>query len=66
MNLTINGLPKRVDSVETVQDLLQSLGLDPRGVVVEVNERIVKRSDVESTPVQENDHVEILRFVGGG
>lgn len=66
MNLTINGQPRQVDSVNTVAELLVSLELDPRQVVVELNEQVIRRADIEQTGVEENDQLEILRFVGGG
>ncbi len=66
MNLTINGSLEAVDSVHTVADLLCRLDLDPRQVVVELNERVVRRNEVEGAVLSDEDHVEILRFVGGG
>jgi len=66
LTLTINGQPRTFDYLNTVEDLLDQLKLDRRAVVVEVNEMVVKRSHIGDTYLQENDQVEILRFVGGG
>ena len=66
MLLTINGHQKEMDEVSTVSDLLGKLDLDPRMVVVELNEKIVRRDALSETPLAEEDSVEILRFVGGG
>jgi thiamine biosynthesis protein ThiS len=66
MFLTINGRPKEVDPVQTVAGLLTLLGVDRQQVVVELNEKVIRRNQVADTPIQENDFVEILRFVGGG
>ena len=66
MDLTINGNPKAVENVSTVADLLKTLNLDPRKVVVELNEKIVRRDQVDRVVVDDNDRIEILRFVGGG
>jgi thiamine biosynthesis protein ThiS len=49
-----------------VQDLLDRLGLDGRGVVVELNRRIVRRPEHTRTPLQDGDAVELVHFVGGG
>jgi thiamine biosynthesis protein ThiS len=66
MSLTINGEIKEIKAVSHVADLLAELGLDPRAVVVELNEKIVRRDAIEQTPVNDGDRIEILRFVGGG
>ena len=66
MNLTINGKPRNVDPVRTVGELLRRLDLDPRQVVVELRGTIIRRKEVDQTPVQDSDELEILRFVGGG
>ncbi|MEI8174097.1 MAG: sulfur carrier protein ThiS [Deltaproteobacteria bacterium] len=45
---------------------MQSLGIDPRSVVVERNLQIVARAEMENEPVGAGDTIEIIRFVGGG
>jgi sulfur carrier protein len=66
MNLILNGTETEVGSLQTVADLLQHLNLDPQQVVVELNQKIIRRNQVSEVCVQAHDHVEILRFVGGG
>lgn len=66
ITLTINGEARTMQSVATAEQLLSALGLDPRGVVVEVNRRIVRRMALAGAPVQDGDTVEIVHFVGGG
>lgn len=66
MHLTINGDPRNVVRTDTVESLLDELGLDPRGVVVELNRVIIRRAAIASTPVSDGDVVEIVHFVGGG
>lgn len=66
MQLTINGEPRSIESVDTVDAMLRQLGLDPRGVVVELNRTIIRRADVAASRVQDGDTVEIVHFVGGG
>jgi sulfur carrier protein len=66
MQLTINGESRTLDPVDTVDAMLRQLGLDPRGVVVELNRAIVRRADIAASPVQDGDTVEIVHFVGGG
>lgn len=66
MLLKVNGKNQEFDAVATVSDLLGALELDPRTVVVEVNERIIRKERVGEADLSEGDAVEILRFVGGG
>ena len=64
--LTINGEGRVVPGPGTVQDLLERLGLDARGSVVELNRRIVRRPEIGQTPLRDGDVLELVHFVGGG
>ena len=44
VSLTLNGEARSFDGTPSVDDLLRTLGLDPRKVAVERNEAIVPRS----------------------
>ena len=65
--LTVNGTEKRVPSGWTLADLLDSLELDVRTVVVEHNGTILRdRSSFASLELTSDDSLEIVHFVGGG
>ena len=64
--LTINGEGRVVPGPATVQDLLDHLGLDARGIVVELNRRIVRRPEIGRTALEDGDVLELVHFVGGG
>jgi thiamine biosynthesis protein ThiS len=49
-----------------VEGLLETLGLDGRTVVVELNRDILRRTDHADTGLEAGDRVEIVHFVGGG
>jgi thiamine biosynthesis protein ThiS len=66
MNLTVNGEPRAIDDIATVQDLLHALGVAPERVAVEVNLDVVPRARLAQHPLHEGDRVEIVSFVGGG
>jgi sulfur carrier protein len=66
VTLIINGDQRRVPALASVQELLEHLGLDARGVVVEVNENIIRRPYLRETTLNEGDRVELVHFVGGG
>ena len=66
IKLRINGRDVELDGPTRLGDYLRSLGVDPRGVAVELNERILERSELAGTTLGEGDVVEIVRMVGGG
>jgi thiamine biosynthesis protein ThiS len=66
ISITLNGEARRLPRPASVTALLVSLGLDPRMVVVERNRAIVRRPDLDDTPVEDGDVLELVHFVGGG
>jgi thiamine biosynthesis protein ThiS len=65
--LTVNGAERRIPTGWTLADLLASLVLDPRVVVIEHNGIILRdRAAFASLPLAEDDTLEIVHFVGGG
>ncbi len=65
MNVTINGETKSVSS-ETLAALVDSLGMKPDRVAVELNRDIVPRDRWADTALNDGDRLEIVHFVGGG
>lgn len=66
MDVIVNGESRRFEGPLTAAGLLGVLELDPRAVVVELNRRIVRRPELEQTPLGHGDQVELVHFVGGG
>ena len=67
ITLTVNGSARRIPAGSTLTDLLDSLDLDARAIVVEHNGTILRdRSSFASHGLSENDSLEIVHFVGGG
>ncbi|MGE0461973.1 MAG: sulfur carrier protein ThiS [Vicinamibacterales bacterium] len=66
MHVTLNGEPRELPGPLTIAALLDHLDIDARRVAVEVNEAVVKRARYGDTPVQPDDVIEIVNFVGGG
>jgi len=66
MQVTINGEPRPLAAPQSVQALLDTLGLDTRKVAVELNLEIVPRSAYGVTQVGDGDKMEIVHFIGGG
>lgn len=70
MKLTVNGKPAET-SAETLMALwleeTADLELDsPRGYAISLNGKVVRKNAWETTPVKENDEVEIVRAMQGG
>lgn len=66
IRLRINGKPVEMPEATGLIDYLAGLGVDRRAVAVELNERILERSEFDATVLGEGDVVEIVRMVGGG
>ena len=67
ITLTVNGSERRIPAGWTLGDLLASLDLDARTIVVEHNGTILRdRSSFASQALGEDDSLEIVHLVGGG
>jgi len=66
ITVVVNGEPREIAAAASLLDLLRSLDLDPRVVVVEHNRHIVRRPELASTTLHAGDRVELVHFVGGG
>lgn len=66
IDIEVNGESRRVPEGLSVAGLLERLEVDRRTVVVELNRRIVRRTELDDVRVGAGDRVEIVRFVGGG
>lgn len=66
MKITINGKECEFMSGTTISDCIKHFNFDPQKIVVEKNLEIINKDDFEKSVLNENDRLEILRFVGGG
>jgi thiamine biosynthesis protein ThiS len=65
--ITVNGDERRIPTGWTLSDLLASLELDARTIVIERNGKILRdRSTFDSLALESDDTLEIVHFVGGG
>jgi thiamine biosynthesis protein ThiS len=65
-NITINGEPRQLLAPTTVAALLESLELDPVGVAVAVNLKVLPRAEHQHRTLSAGDRVDVIRAVGGG
>jgi len=66
VSITINGEQRTCAEGATIVQLLETLGLHPRLVVVEHNRVILRREQLDQVEVRAGDEFELVHFVGGG
>ena len=66
MKITVNGSPQEVPEGLTLPAMFRLIGVDPTRVAVELNRRILRKADWDSTTIQDGDSIEVVTFVGGG
>jgi len=66
MNLTVNGSGRSIADGATIQTLLEMYDLADERVAVEHNGDIVPRATFATVRLADGDHLEVVRFVGGG
>ncbi len=66
IHVQLNGKDREIDSGLSVQELVESLDLNPKLIVVELNREILSRDCFGEIQVSEGDQVELVHFVGGG
>ena len=66
ISIIINGTQKHMTQRCNIDDLLGELHVDRKEVAVERNCNVVQKNDFDTTYLQDGDHIEIVRFVGGG
>jgi thiamine biosynthesis protein ThiS len=66
IEILVNGERRAVPAGATLLELLSTLRLDPRLVVVERNRHIVRRPELDEARLAPGDAIELVHFVGGG
>lgn len=66
IHVRLNGKDREIDSGLSIKELVKSLDLNPRLIVVELNREIISQDSLSETQVLDGDHLELVHFVGGG
>ena len=64
--IVCNGEQRLITPGLSVAALIVSLGLHPDMVAVELEGRVLPRSDYEKSTLAAGNRLELIRFVGGG
>jgi len=66
MKITLNGKEKEISADINIQQLLESLDLAGKPVVIEHNKTAIFPRDYSSIYFKENDQIEIINIAAGG
>ena len=66
MKVKVNGETKEIVEDINLQQFIKNLSLPSERIAVELNERVVRKTDWENTKLSDADKIEIIHFVGGG
>lgn len=62
----INGENREVPGELNLRQLLTVLALPAQQIAIELNREVISRRNWEATPINEEDRIEVIHFVGGG
>lgn len=65
MNFKFNGELQSLNSKSTIKEFLHSLNLDTKGVIILLNDNILKKEELDIF-IEDNCSIEVLNFVCGG
>lgn len=66
MNIRLNGSLHEIETAMSVTDLLESIGLGGKPVVVEIDEQAVFPRDYPQVMIGEGARVEVVMLAAGG
>ena len=66
MTITVNGEKRAIDEELTLAELIKSIGLSEKHVVIEYNLEPLERKSYEKTRVKDGDNIEIVTMMAGG
>lgn len=66
MNIILNGKPCVIENSNNLLNILKTLDINPQNLIAEVNGEIVTAKEFENKIINENDVIELVKFVGGG
>lgn len=67
MELFLNGKKRNLNKdVFTVKDLMKAFLLNEKGVIIELNGKIIPNELRTEIKLKDGDRVEVIQFMGGG
>ncbi|MCI7710961.1 sulfur carrier protein ThiS [uncultured Helicobacter sp.] len=65
MQIILNG-ESYTTTAQSIAELIKEVGVREKMIVLAQNTAVIQAKDWDSTPLCENDEIEILQFMGGG
>lgn len=66
ITILINGEAHDISDNVSLDRLLDIFSLPKQRVAIELNSKVIRRSDWPETDVHDSDRIEVVHFVGGG
>lgn len=66
MNIEVNGKPMEVAEGTTLQNIVETLQLPERGVAAAVNNKMIPRTEWNSTEIENGAKIVIIKAACGG
>ena len=66
MNILLNNKPEELFDGSTVKKLLENKNIKDKYYAVEINRKIIPKSDHETYIIKDGDKIEIITAIGGG
>ena len=66
MKITLNGEKREMTEPQTVRELLESIGLGGKPVVVEQNQVALLPREIDGAAVADGDVIEVVQITAGG
>jgi len=66
MRLTVNGESREVPDALSAGQLVEHFGLRREAVVVERNEEVIPRGQLDQVKLADGDTIEIIQMIAGG
>lgn len=66
MNIILNGQKYSIENNITLKQMLINLNIEQNNIIAEVNGEVVTKDNFSNKIINENDIIELVRFVGGG
>lgn len=67
-NMIVNGKNLSLNELKTpnLEELLKKFQLNKNMIAIEINGKIIPKSEWDKVELKEEDKIELIRFVGGG
>jgi len=66
MNILLNNKPEKLFDGSTVKKLLENKNIKNKYYAVEINRKIIPKSEYKTYVIKDGDKIEIITAIGGG